>query len=623
MSERAPTLLSRLELAARSCARGKRGRADAIAFRLREGEELLGLAQRIRSGTYVPEPSRVFITERPKYREVHVAAYRDRVVHHLLHDLLEPVWERRFLPSSFACRAGKGTHAAAAAVQDALWSCTRHGQVRAYVLQLDIKSFFASIDKSILLTRLRPSLRGLPLLDPAPSALSVAQLVEVVVRHDPTQGARQLSPKHLQRKIPPHKRLGGKGPGFGIPVGNLTSQFFANVYLHPLDLFIKRGLGAQHYVRYVDDFILIHRDPARLAEWRGRIEDFLRESLHLAVHPPPARPAPPLLPEGDSQVSPVRRAGLKPAPTGPSLSVVFDRDGSSRDVGAGFKPALGSSWRAGLKPAPTGPSLSVVFDRDGSSRDVVAGFKPALGSSWRAGLKPASDGVDFVGYITRPHYVLPRRRVVLACRHALQRFAARARQDDLAPNARLHLPGLGRVRGSAQVLFVDHRLAEQVRASWASYEGHFCHADAHRLSQRLPQDAGAAAALVSVSAGLCTRRFGRERLHESLVSQQRTLSEGLRGAVLVLKVGRFAEVPLHQAKRAGLTVVRVDRRRVAGVPWRRAASLVSSLVARGLRVGIALEEPRAAGAVKVRTLRWVITPTDVRGVSKSNTEAET
>ncbi len=585
MSERAPTLLSRLELAARSCARGKRGRADAIAFRLREGEELLGLAQRIRSGTYVPEPSRVFITERPKYREVHVAAYRDRVVHHLLHDLLEPVWERRFLPSSFACRAGKGTHAAAAAVQDALWSCTRHGQVRAYVLQLDIKSFFASIDKSILLTRLRPSLRGLPLLDPAPSALSVAQLVEVVVRHDPTQGARQLSPKHLQRKIPPHKRLGGKGPGFGIPVGNLTSQFFANVYLHPLDLFIKRGLGAQHYVRYVDDFILIHRDPARLAEWRGRIEDFLRESLHLAVHPPPARPAPPLLPEGDSQVSPVRRAGLK--------------------------------------PAPTGPSLSVVFDRDGSSRDVVAGFKPALGSSWRAGLKPASDGVDFVGYITRPHYVLPRRRVVLACRHALQRFAARARQDDLAPNARLHLPGLGRVRGSAQVLFVDHRLAEQVRASWASYEGHFCHADAHRLSQRLPQDAGAAAALVSVSAGLCTRRFGRERLHESLVSQQRTLSEGLRGAVLVLKVGRFAEVPLHQAKRAGLTVVRVDRRRVAGVPWRRAASLVSSLVARGLRVGIALEEPRAAGAVKVRTLRWVITPTDVRGVSKSNTEAET
>ena len=101
-----------VQAAARACERRKRARPDCIAFRMREGEEVFALAERLMGGTYRPEPGRVFVTERPKHREVHAAAYRDRVVHHLIHALLEPVFEPAMSEASFACRRGRGTHAA-------------------------------------------------------------------------------------------------------------------------------------------------------------------------------------------------------------------------------------------------------------------------------------------------------------------------------------------------------------------------------------------------------------------------------------------------------------------------------------------------------------------------------
>jgi RNA-directed DNA polymerase len=271
-----------VDRAAAACARRKRGRPDAIAFRMRYGEEVLSLAARLQSGRYRPEPGWVLVTEQPKPREIHAAPFRDRVVHHLLHELLEPRFERRFIADSFACRRGKGTHAAALRLQDHLWRASRHGRVRAWGLQMDIRSFFCSIHRPTLLALLSKGFSAEELLAPPPS---IWRLLEAVVQHDPSRTAARRGPAESFARVPPAKRLGSRGPEYGLPIGNLTSQFFANVYLDALDQFVKRTLGAKHYVRYVDDFVLIHRDPAVLWAWEKEIRSFLSRRLRLELHP--------------------------------------------------------------------------------------------------------------------------------------------------------------------------------------------------------------------------------------------------------------------------------------------------------------------------------------------------
>ncbi|MCU0694552.1 MAG: hypothetical protein MUF54_24495, partial [Polyangiaceae bacterium] len=218
-------LLRSLARGSRLCAKRKRNRRDAIAFRIHECEELLAMADRTVSGTYRPEPARVFVTERPKHREVHVPAHRDRVVRHLLHDRIESVFEANFCEASFACRRGKGTLAAAKALRRAMWNASRHAHKRVLALQMDVRNFFGFIHKPTLIELLEPNLRALQGWSDEPVALSPMQLAKVIVAHDPTQHARRLSPPRLFAKFPAHKRLGAAGPVRGLPIGNLTSQF--------------------------------------------------------------------------------------------------------------------------------------------------------------------------------------------------------------------------------------------------------------------------------------------------------------------------------------------------------------------------------------------------------------
>jgi RNA-directed DNA polymerase len=514
MSPEEARLLAQLASAARDCARRKRGRPEAIAFRMREGEALLALAEELREGRYAPSPFRVFVTEKPKLREIHVAAYRDRVVHHLLHALLEPLWEARFLPCSFACRKGRGTHAAARALGQILWNETRHGQRRAYALSLDVRSFFPSIDKALLLERLRPTLRGLPPLGGA-GGMEVEALARAIVMQDAAASARPLAPRAALARVPPHKRLGAMGPERGIPIGNLTSQFFANVYLHSLDLFVTRGLGARGYVRYADDMVLVHHDADALLAWEARIRAFLDERLRLSLHPAP----PP---------------------------------------------------------------------------------------------RPVSQGVDFVGYIVRPRYVLPRRRVVVACREKL-RAVASTRARKVGAGERLRLPGTKlEVAGPARVLAVDHALAERLRATWASYQGHLAHAQAHRLRVKLWAEAGEARLLLA-EGGTRVRFATPGALYPSLAAQRRALARGLGDALLLMQVGCELEVPPHRAAEAGLRVglrrtCRGRRRRVASVPMGAASRHIRRLLDEGRPLALALEAPCAAGEVKARELRWLLLP---------------
>ncbi len=506
---REPELLASLHSAAKRCGRRKQSRQDVMAYRLNEGEVLLDLAARISQGSYVPAPGRVFVTERPKHREIHAADYPDRIVHHLLHDLLAPSFEAHFIADTFACLPGRGTHAAARRLQAHLWNATRHGNVRAYALQLDVRSFFPSIHKPTLLARIEAAARALPPLARDPRALTAFELSTVIIEHDSTRAAR-VAPARAFARVPAHKRLGAHGPECGLPIGNLTSQFFANVYLDSLDHFVTRGLGCTRYVRYVDDLILVDSDPQRLVQARDEIAAFCERRLRLALHP-------------------------------------------------------------GAEPFAV------------------------------------SEGIDFVGYVVRPGYVLPRRRVVQAFQGKLKAAQATVRRATLQPGEPARLAGIGWVRGPLHLLRVDGDAPEQLRAAWSSYEGHFAHASAHRLRARLWAGAAVARRLLCRRGAGVALRFARPRPARTLRQQRAGLGRGLRGAVLLLRVGRSVLLPAWAGRKLELRAHGRHGARFC-VPFRQAGRHATALVRLGYSVALAVERPWAHGALKHRELRYLLEP---------------
>jgi RNA-directed DNA polymerase len=256
------------------CRRNKRNTANVLRFEVRQEEHLLDLHEALTHRTYRPGRSVCFLTQRPKLREIFAADFRDRVVHHVLVDTLERIWEPIFIHDSYACRKGKGVHAGVKRLQTFIRQATANGTRPAWYLQLDIRNYFMSIDKPVLFDLLAAKMN-------APDAL---WLTRTLVFHDCTQDYVMKGDAGLYGKLPPHKSLFGCGPGKGLPIGNLNSQFFANVYLNGLDQFVKHTLKCRWYLRYCDDFVLLAGDRAQLVEWRDRIEGYLRDALHLELN---------------------------------------------------------------------------------------------------------------------------------------------------------------------------------------------------------------------------------------------------------------------------------------------------------------------------------------------------
>ena len=238
---------------------------------------IMDLQQRIRAGTWQPASANCFTTVRPKAREIHAPDFSDRVVHHWLVPQLERVFEPGFIHDSFSNREGKGTHAAV----DRLKGFVRQvhsGQGGGYFLQLDIKNFFNSLYRPELWARLKRRMvsAGVP--------LEAQKVAHALLRYPPVrQGVAYRSTPAERAAVPPHKRLENAKPGCGLPIGNLSSQFFANVCLDALDQFVKHVLKAPRYIRYVDDFVLVHESREQLAIWQQQIEDFLRTQLRLEL----------------------------------------------------------------------------------------------------------------------------------------------------------------------------------------------------------------------------------------------------------------------------------------------------------------------------------------------------
>jgi RNA-directed DNA polymerase len=198
-------------------------------------------------------------------------------VHHWLVPQLERVYEPKFIHDSYASRRGKGTHAAV----DRLHHFVRQvqsGHGGGWYLQLDIHNFFNSIHRPTLYRLLKDRLRRAGVREPAMRA------VHALLRHPvQRQCVIHRSTAAERARVPAHKRLENAAPGCGLPIGNLSSQFFANVYLNELDQFVKHTLKAGRYLRYVDDFVLVHRDRAQLERWQAQIEQFLAERLQLRL----------------------------------------------------------------------------------------------------------------------------------------------------------------------------------------------------------------------------------------------------------------------------------------------------------------------------------------------------
>lgn len=250
-----------LWLAYRAAARGKRGGANVARFELQVADHLVELQAELRARTYRPGPYTHFTIHEPKRRKISAAPFRDRVVHHALCNVIEPLFEARFIHDSYANRVGKGTHRAL----DRLQEFARRYR---YVLRLDVVQHFPSLDHAILRSAIAEVVQD----------ADVLWLMDAIL----ASGAGVLADQYDMVYFPGDDLFAALRPR-GLPIGNLTSQFWSNVYMNALDWYVVNELGCPAYLRYVDDFALFADGKRQLWEWKEALLEFLA-GMRLTVH---------------------------------------------------------------------------------------------------------------------------------------------------------------------------------------------------------------------------------------------------------------------------------------------------------------------------------------------------
>ena len=234
---------------ARKC---KRLRPEVLEFEQNREDNLQKAIDAIQSGDYTPGKYRIFKVWEPKERIIMALPFFDRVIQHMIVNIIEPIFEKRFIFHSYACRKGKGAHEASDTLSKWLYELEVVQGKKIYAIKGDIHHYFQSIDHAVLKAEIRKVIKD----------AGVLALLDRIIDHN-----------------------GNMPDGVGIPVGNLTSQLFANIYLDALDQFIKHELGVEAYIRYMDDFVILSQDKEQLRNWLARIEQFLREELKLEFNP--------------------------------------------------------------------------------------------------------------------------------------------------------------------------------------------------------------------------------------------------------------------------------------------------------------------------------------------------
>lgn len=274
-SMRCDLLVSEVFQAYYDCRKAKRNTWNALEFEEHLERNLMDLYYELVSSNYRPGQSIMFVVTKPKAREVWAANFRDRVVHHILYNRYSGHFYRRFIHDSYACIPEKGTLRAANRVQSFVRSVTKNNTQSAWFLKADVANFFVSINKSIL-----DNLLAQHITDPW-----WIELTRTILHKNARENVYIKSNKTLLAKVPSHKSLLNAPYGFGLPIGNLSSQFFANVYLDELDQYAKHILKLKHYARYVDDIVVLGKNGQELHLAYEKLSFFAENTLGVKFHP--------------------------------------------------------------------------------------------------------------------------------------------------------------------------------------------------------------------------------------------------------------------------------------------------------------------------------------------------
>ncbi len=257
--------------------------ANALAFAVSYEENIIELYEDIVNYRYQIRPSICFIVNKPVKREIFAADFRDRVVHHLLFNYLNPLFERSFVKDSYSCRKGKGTSYGISRVSHFIRSCSLNYQKECWIMKLDIKGYFMSIDRNILYKKIEKKINSLK--NTGFDRNLILHLIRLVVFNDPTKGCRFRSQPQDWVGLPKSKSLFHSDKNKGLPIGNLTSQLCANIYLNQFDHFVKEKLGFKYYGRYVDDMVFVYKDKDFLKNSIPKIKHHLKNNFGLTLHP--------------------------------------------------------------------------------------------------------------------------------------------------------------------------------------------------------------------------------------------------------------------------------------------------------------------------------------------------
>lgn len=232
--------------------RGKRRRKDIQEFSENLSSNIYNLHLDLKKKTYHHGSYHAFNISDPKPRNIHKATVRDRLVHHAIYRVLYPNFDKRFISDSYSCRLNKGTHKAIKQFQRYFWKVSQNNTKQCFILKCDIKKFFASIDHSLL-------------------------------RHIVTKYIYDPDMLWLLNQV--ITSFHSAGPDKGLPLGNLTSQLLVNIYMNEFDQYTKRILKVKYYIRYADDFVILHQDKSYLTALMREIDNFLETNLQLTLHP--------------------------------------------------------------------------------------------------------------------------------------------------------------------------------------------------------------------------------------------------------------------------------------------------------------------------------------------------
>ena len=272
-----------LNLAYLDARQNERNRNAQLRFELDLENNIRNLRTRLWKREYTPDPPICFVIDTP--REIFAPQFQDRVVSHLLFNMIAPLFDPLFIYDSYSCRKEKGTLFGIERLEHHLRSCTENYTKRAYVLCLDISGYFMNINKqtlyNILITEMNKHKNT---WEKVIDYNFVDYLFRAILFRDPTKGAIKLGNPNNWNKLPSYKSLFNALPGIGLTIGDITSQLFSNIYMDPTDQYIKRDLGCKHYGRYVDDLRIVHNDKNFLHDISIKIGNFINTNLGLSLN---------------------------------------------------------------------------------------------------------------------------------------------------------------------------------------------------------------------------------------------------------------------------------------------------------------------------------------------------